>query len=123
MFNDLFLEVLNHEGAVTIVTLGEEKTAVTNTWNSYVTVKDDKLYIPAAGMHSVEEVIKNDNQLKLAIASKEVTGPTGYQGAGFHVTGKGYFLEEGPEFEEKKKDYPWITRVLVIEAEKVEQKI
>lgn len=122
MFPDKFLEVLQHEGVVSIITLGATPTAVTNTWNSYIKQGTDCLYIPAAGMHSIEEGLALDNQLKLTLGSKEVEGAVG-PGAGFHVTGQGFFLTEGSIFEEMKATFPWLTRVLEVKVQKVEQKI
>ena len=56
VFNEKFFEVLNHEGVVSIVSWGNEEANVTNTWNSYLVIKDDRILLPAAGMHSTEAV-------------------------------------------------------------------
>lgn len=124
MFSDKFNEVMQYEGVVTIVTMGAQPTQVTNTWNSYLKIDPatNKIYIPAMGMHSIEDALKAENKLKLTMGTKEVTGTQG-PGAGFHLSGKGFFHEDGPIFDEMKAKFPWLTRVLEVDVEKEEQKI
>lgn len=51
MFNEKFLEVLKHEGVVSIVSCGVNEAHVSNTWNSYLTITDNnKILIPAAAI-------------------------------------------------------------------------
>lgn len=123
MFPQSFFDVLAHEGVVTIVTLGAHPTAVTNTWNSYLKVTDSSVFLPAAGMHSIEETLQQENALKLTLGSKEVNGLAGFPGAGFHLTGEGIFHTEGDAFDEMKERFPWLTRVIEVKVQKVEQKI
>lgn len=120
--NEKFLEVIAHEGPVTIVTINGNPAHVVNTWASYITVKADRLLIPAAGMHSIEADFLKDNHVLLAFGSKEVEGTVG-PGAGFHVLGTGQFVEAGVDFEEKKQQFPWVTRLLVVSIIDVQQKI
>lgn len=117
-----FLDVLTHEGPVTIVTINGNPAHVVNTWMSYVSLKDGRLYLPAAGMHSIEADFSHDNHLLLTFGSKEVEGTEG-PGAGFHVRGTGEFLVSGAEFDAKKAQFPWLTRVLAVTIASVEQKI
>ncbi|MCH4170248.1 MAG: hypothetical protein LKF36_03370 [Lactobacillus sp.] len=117
-----FIDVMNHEGAATIVTINAQPAHVVDTWNSYVKVTEDKLYIPAAGMTSIEADFKTDNHVIVSVGSKAVEGTQG-PGAGFHVHGTGSFLPEGSEFDEMKAKFPWITRVLVIAIDQIEQRI
>ena len=50
MFNEKFFEVLKYDGVVSIVTWGNEEPSITNTWNSYLQIKDEnRILIPAAG--------------------------------------------------------------------------
>ena len=94
-----------------------------NTWASYITLIDDKqLVIPAGGMHSVEQDLATDDHLLLTFGSKEVVGTVG-PGAGFHVYGTGQFVTEGPAFEQKKAQFPWLSRVLIVTIAEVQQKI
>ncbi|BAQ57663.1 hypothetical protein [Lactobacillus acetotolerans] len=122
--NQKFLDVMAHEGPVTIVTINAHPASVVNTWMSYVKVdqKNNALYIPAAGMHSIENDFKQDNTVLLTVGSKEVEGTEG-PGAGFHITGKGSFLNDGPEYIEMKKKFPWIREVLKVNIDKIDQKI
>ncbi|MBO0481084.1 pyridoxamine 5'-phosphate oxidase family protein [Candidatus Enterococcus courvalinii] len=122
--NETFLEVMKHEGAVTIISSSEETPGfhAVNTWNSYVQISDDKLYIPAAGMHSVQQDIEKNNQVMLTVGSKEVIGTVGL-GAGFHLHGTADFIKEGPIFDEMKEKFPFLSRVLQITVTDVEQKI
>ncbi|SSA28557.1 FMN-binding protein [Lacticaseibacillus rhamnosus] len=70
--NEKFLEVLKHEGPVTIVTINGNPAHVVNTWMSYVSRKDDELYIPAAGMHSIEGDFAKDNHVLLTLVPRKL---------------------------------------------------
>lgn len=122
MFNETFLAVLEHEGVVTIISSTAGDYHVVNTWNSYVKAAGDKLYIPAAGMHSIEQDLAENNHVLLTIGSREVEGLIG-PGTGFHVSGTASFASSGEIVDQMKKEFPFLTRVLVIEASSVEQKI
>lgn len=124
MMNETFLEVMRHEGAVTIISSSENAPGfhAVNTWNSYVQISGDKLYIPAAGMHSVQQDIEKNNQVMLTVGSKEVIGTVGL-GAGFHLYGTADFITEGPIFNEMKEKFPFLSRVLQITVTEIDQKI
>ncbi|MGX7199523.1 pyridoxamine 5'-phosphate oxidase family protein [Enterococcus nangangensis] len=122
MLNPTFLEVLKHEGVVTIISSTAQGFHAVNTWNSYMRAKDQQLYIPAAGMHSVEKDVAENPEVLITIGSKEVPGLMG-PGTGFHVHGTAHFVTEGPVFEQMFADYPFISRVLVVDVTKMEQKI
>ena len=122
--NQKFLDVMKDEGPVTIVTINANPASVVNTWISYVKVNEDnnRLYLPAAGMHSIENDFVQDNHVLLTMGSKKVEGTAG-PGAGFHVKGTGQFLAEGPEFAEMKARFPWLREVLQVNIDQIEQKI
>jgi hypothetical protein len=120
--DEKFVEVLKHEGPVTIITVNGNPAHVVNTWMSYVTLKGDQLFIPAAGMHSIEGDFPSDNHVTLTFGSKDVEGTVG-PGAGFHVHGTGQFVDSGSDFDAKKKQFPWLTRMLVVTIDEVVQKI
>lgn len=124
MLDQKLIDVLNHEGAVAIISSSASAPGyhVVNTWNSYVRVAGDKLYIPAAGMHSIEGDMAHSDQVLLTLGSKEVEGTVG-PGAGFHVTGRAAFIDDGEKFDEMKAAFPFLTRVLEVTVEKVDQKI
>ena len=52
MLPEKLLEVLKHEGVVSITTWANNEAHVTNTWNSYLKVDGDDLWVPAAGLTS-----------------------------------------------------------------------
>ena len=122
--NQKFLDVMKDEGPVTIVTINANPASVVNTWMSYVKVDEDnnRLYLPAAGMHSIENDFAQDNHVLLTMGSKKVEGTVG-PGAGFHIKGTGKFLSEGLEFAEMKARFPWLREVLQVNIDQIEQKI
>lgn len=124
MSNEKFLEVMQHEGPVTIVTINAHPASVVNTWMSYVKLDldSDVLYIPAAGMHSIEQDFQTDATVILTVGTKEVLGTQG-PGAGFHIYDQGSFIELGQIFDEVKEKFPWIQKILQIKVDKIEQKI
>ncbi len=121
--NEKFLDVLKHEGVVTIVTQSEDRPHLTNTWNSYLRVKDDKILIPAAGMKTAEENIKRNGIILIAVGSKEVEGFNGYQGTGFNIDGQAEFITEGDDYNKMKEEFPFLDRVLEVKIKDIQQKI
>lgn len=114
MFNEKFLEVLKHEGVVSIVTCGSEGAHVSNTWNSYITIVDEnKILIPAAAMIKTEKNINENSNVKLTLGSHEVMGYR-YMGTGFLLEGTAKFLKEGDKFNMMKEKFSFLTRVLEI---------
>ncbi|BDR60185.1 pyridoxamine 5'-phosphate oxidase family protein [Lactobacillus xylocopicola] len=115
---------MKDEGPVTIVTINANPASVVNTWMSYVEIAEQSncLLIPAAGMHSIERDFGQDATVLLTVGSKKVEGTAG-PGAGFHVTGSGEFVRQGPEYEEMKAKFPWLRAVLKITITKISQKI
>lgn len=124
MLNSKFLEVMAHEGAVTIISTSQTAPGfhAVNTWNSYVHIEDNTLHIPAAGMHSIQADMVHDDHLMLTMGSKEVMGTVG-PGAGFHVFGRGHFIESGAIFDTMHAEMPFLTRVLAVDVDDVQQKI
>jgi Pyridoxamine 5''-phosphate oxidase. len=121
MFTEKFLEVLNHEGVVSIVTCSNNEAHVVNTWNSYlVIVEDNKILIPAAAMIKTEENINANPKVKLTLGSKEVMGHA-YMGTGFLLEGTAKFLKDGEHFKMMKEKYSFLTRVLEITVNSCKQ--
>ena len=122
--DEKFLEVMQHEGPATIVTINGNPASVVNTWMSYIEVDPERktLLIPAAGMHSIEGDFAKDNTVTITVGTKEVEGTEG-PGAGFHVYGKGRFIDDGEDFERMKSKFEWIRKVLVIDVTDMAQKI
>lgn len=114
MFSEKFLEVIKHEGVVSIVTCGADGAHVSNTWNSYLTiVEGNKILIPAAAMIKTEKNIDQNDKVKLTVGSHEVMGYR-YMGTGFLLEGTAKFLREGEYFDMMKEKYSFLTRVLEV---------
>lgn len=116
MLHEKLLAILSHpaDGAISLVTAGEDGPHLVNTWNSYIEVTaEDKLLIPAAGYNKTEKNLSAHNEIILSIASREVDGYKG-KGTGFIVKGTTRFLTTGEEFAKMKATFPWIRAVLEI---------
>ena len=121
MFTEKFLEVLNHEGVVSIVTCANNEAHVSNTWNSYlVIVEENKILIPAAAMINTENNININPNVKLTLGSHEVMGYR-YMGTGFLLEGSARFLKDGENFKMMKDKYPFLTRVLEVTVNSCKQ--
>lgn len=114
MFSEKFLEVLNHQGVVAIVSCGTAGAHVVNTWNSYINIVDgNKLLIPAAAMIATEKNVQENNKVKLTIGSHEVMGYR-YMGTGFLLEGTARFVKSGERFDMMFAKYPFLTRMLEV---------
>jgi len=122
MFNEKFFEVLKYDGVVSIVTWGNEEPSITNTWNSYLQIKDEnRILIPAAGFTRAEKDINVNNKVKVALGSKEIMGNNNYQGTGFLIEGTGKFLTSGEDFDFMIEKFPFLTRVFEITVTSAKQ--
>ena len=116
MLNEKLLDILAHptDGAVSIVTNGEDGPHLVNTWNSYIEVTPaDKLLIPASGFNKTEKNLSKQNNVILSIASREIEGYRG-KGTGFIVKGTTRFIQSGEDFDRMKERFSWIRAVLEI---------
>lgn len=121
MLTEKFLEVLEHEGSVAIVSWSEGEPHMVNTWNSYINVTEDhRLLIPAAGMTSLASDIATNNTVKITLASREVEGLFAL-GCGFSLQGSARFLDEGNEFDMMKEKFSFLNRVLEITVTSIKQ--
>ena len=120
MFTDKFFEVISHEGVVSIVTWTDEGADVSNTWNSYLNIKENRILIPAAGMNKTQANIEKNPNVKLTVGSKEVMGKWA-MGSGFLILGTAKFITSGEEFDLMKKKFPFLSRVLEITVSKIIQ--
>ena len=121
MFPDKFFEALKHEGVISITTWSDNEAHVTNTWNSYLKIKDDTILIPAAGMNSTEADVAKNNRVIVTMGAREVESFNGYQGTGFRVEGTASFISEGPIYDEMYAEFPFLKRVLAVKAEMAKQ--
>ncbi len=116
-----FLEVLQHEGVVSIVSWGVE-THVANTWNSYLVVtEDERILIPAYGFRKTEANVNVNSSVKLTLGSKDVLGYKDYPGTGFLINGTAKYIISGDEYDFMKQKFSFLTRVLEITVETAKQ--
>lgn len=114
MLPEKFLEVVRHEGVVSIVSWADNDAHVVNTWNRYlVLVEGNRILIPAYAMRKTESNITKNHAVKVTLGSKEVMGHRS-MGTGFLLGGTAKFLSEGSEFEMMKGKFSFLTRVLEI---------
>ena len=119
--SEKFLEVLKHEGVVSIMSWGIEPHLV-NTWNSYLVVtKDECILIPAYGFRKTQKNVEVNNKVKLSLGSKDVLGYKDYQGTGFVIDGTAHFFESGDEYDMMKSKFSWLNRVLEITVDNAKQ--
>ena len=119
--SEKFLEVIKHEGVVSIMSWGVEPHLV-NTWNSYLVVtEDERILIPAYGFRKTEKNVNVNNKVKIAMGSKEVLGYKDYPGTGFMIEGTARYIESGEEYDIMKSKFSFLTRVLEITVDKAKQ--
>lgn len=123
MFTEKFTNVMKREGVVAIVTWADNDAHVANTWNSYLRRSgENKLLIPAFGMHKTEQNLEANPRVLVTLGSKEVEGLNG-MGTGFLITGTARFVATGSEVEKTKKEFGWANRVLEITMDSIEQTV
>jgi len=123
MLKEKLLEVLSHptDGAISIVTNGDDGPHLVNTWNSYIVVTpEDKLLIPAYGYNKTEKNLSVHNDVTLSIASKEIQGYKA-KGTGFILKGTTRFLKSGEDFDRMKEKFAWVRAVLEITVSSAKQ--
>jgi len=119
--SEKFLEVLKHEGVVSITSWGVE-THVVNTWNSYLVVtEDERILIPAYGFRKTEKNVDVNSHVILTLGSKEVSGYKDYPGTGFVINGTARYITEGDEYDLMKEKFSFLTRVLEITVDSAKQ--
>ena len=119
--SEKFLEVIKHEGVVSIMSWGVEPHLV-NTWNSYLVVtEDERILIPAYGFRKTQKNVDVNNKVKIALGSKDVLGYKDYQGTGFIIEGTASYIESGEEYDMMKNKFSFLTRVLEITVDKATQ--
>lgn len=122
MFNDVFKEVLTHNGVVSITTWSENDVHVSNTWNSYLQLCDDKILIPAAWLNKTEKNINLNNKTIITLGSPEVEGKMG-MGTGFVIDGTAKFISSGDTYDMMKEKFSFLTRVLEVTVTNIKQTI
>lgn len=121
ILSEKFLEVLQHEGVVSIMSWGVDPHLV-NTWNSYLIVtNDERILIPAYGFRKTQKNVDVNTVVKIALGSKDVLGYKDYQGIGFIVEGTARYIESGDEYDMMKTKFSFLTRVLEVTVIKATQ--
>ena len=116
-----FLEVLQHEGVVAIMSWGVEPHMV-NTWNSYLVVtEDERILIPAYGFRKTQKNVEVNSTVKITLGSKNVLGYKDYPGTGFFITGTAKYIKSGEEYDMMKNKFSFLTRVLEITVDNAKQ--
>jgi predicted pyridoxine 5'-phosphate oxidase superfamily flavin-nucleotide-binding protein len=116
-----FLDVIQHEGVVSIVSWGED-THVVNTWNSFLVVtEDERILIPAYGFRKTEKNVNVNNHVKITLGTREVLGFKDYPGTGFLIDGTARYISSGSEYDFMKEKFSFLTRVLEITVDKAKQ--
>jgi hypothetical protein len=119
--SEKFLEVIKHEGVVSIMSWGVEPH-LANTWNSYLVVtEDERILIPAYGFRKTQKNVDINNKVKLTMGSKEVLGYKDYPGTGFLIDGTAKYIESGEEYNMMKIKFSFLTRVLEITVDNAKQ--
>lgn len=124
MLSKKFYDVISNEGSVSITSWTSKGAHVTCTWNTYLQIEDgdsEKILIPAAGMTSTENDVKENNEVILTMAAREVEGFNGYQGTGFRIVGTAEFLDEGEYFDKVHDKFPFANRALVVDVKEAKQ--
>ena len=114
MFNEIFMEVISKEGIVSITTCADNEAHVVNTWNSYVSFKDNNIFLPVAGMNKMEEILENENRVIVVIGTKELMGLHG-MGMGVKIVGKAKIFQDIEEYKIMKTKFEWARAVMKIE--------
>jgi len=119
--SEKFLEVLKHEGVVSITSWGVESHVV-NTWNTYLVVtEDERILIPAYGFRKTEKNVNVNSNVLLTLGTREVLGYKDYQGTGFVVRGTAKYISSGNEYNFMKEKFSFLTRVLEITVDTAKQ--
>ncbi len=119
--SEKFLEVLKHEGVVSIMSWGVEPHLV-NTWNSYLVItEDERILIPAYGFRKTQKNVDVNNKVKISLGSKDVLGYKDYPGTGFIIEGTAGYIESGDEYDMMKNKFSFLTRVLEITVDSAKQ--
>ena len=114
VLDELFYDLLKHEGSVSFVSWANGDAHIVNTWNNYLHVTDDeRILIPAFGFRKTEKNVNENNHVKLVVVSKQVQGAMG-MGTGEYLEGTAEFKTAGPEFDLMKQRFDWMSRVVIV---------
>lgn len=117
-----FIETIQHEGVVSVVSWAEGEAHVANTWNTFLVItEDERILIPASGFRKTQRNVEKNNRVKLTLGTREVTGYKDYPGTGFLIDGTARYLTSGEDYEKMKAKFPFLSRVLEIKVSNIKQ--
>ena len=107
-------EVLKYEGVFSIVANGEDFPHIANSWNSFVSYENNKLFVPVGIMKKMEEILKKDNRVIVVLWTREIEGLYG-MGMGIKILGSAKIVDSGDEFKKIKDKFEWSRAVMIID--------
>ncbi len=120
--NELVKRILENEGVVSVVAQGENFPHMVNNWNSFLKYEDNLLFLPVGGMNTMEEILKKDNRVIVALGSKEVDGLNGPgSGAGCIIEGTAQIRDDIDEYKNIKSKFEWARAVMQIDISHIRQ--
>lgn len=109
-------EVLKHDGAAAIVTVGKTGPHLVGTWQSYIVLDGDTLVIPAGGYRETQANVEAGSRVSILVGREQ--NETGrHSGAGYRIDGSGSFTAEGPLYDRVKERFPWARAAFLVRAE------
>lgn len=116
MIKEKVIEILKHEGPASFATYGTDGVHMAATWNSYIEISGgDTLLIPAGHLTKTQRNVDEGSNVQMIVASKDVMGLQG-KGAGFLLSGKAHFENQGDNFEKMKSRFKWVRAVMVFKV-------
>lgn len=119
-------EVMEKTEWVAIVTQGKAGPHLVATWGNYLRIRkrDDLelIVIPVGHYYKTEANLKNNQNIQLLIASRQVKGSYGL-GQGFLLQGSGEILTDGEFFLDIKKQFSWARGALVIKVKEAKAQL
>ncbi len=113
-------EVLDKAEWVAITSLGKDGPHTVATWGDHLLnmglEESEVIVIPAGDYYKTEQNLKENGQVELLGASKQVEG-SHFQGQGCRISGKGEFQSTGTFAAVAREKFPWARGALVIRAE------
>ena len=120
MFTNEFKEVLKKEGVVTIVTVVDNEPHIINSFNTYLfATEDDRILVPAYGMHKTEENLGINPNVKMTLGAKAVYGKEEWPG--YVLKGIGKIIDSGSDYDMMFEKYSFLTRVFELKVTSLEQ--
>jgi hypothetical protein len=111
-------EILQPTEFVTIVTSGDDGPCLVGNWANHLRVfqcEEDTIILPAGLYLKTEKNLRNNNQIAMMAASRQIRPMVGGQGCVLY--GRGEIVTSGPIAEKVKAKFPWSRGALLIYVE------